>query len=131
MAKIVVAGNSLVVVSAVKLEDLKLVNKYRPEALVLKGGEDNKEEIFRVGVTECGAGEIGKFGVFFGGETHDEEKFATVTICNAGIADKEEIADKYGAALMNLNKVEELIPSVLEVIGAEKDAIMAGITVQI
>ena len=42
-------GQAIVVVSDVKLEDIKKIEKYRPDALVLKGGEDNKEEIFRIG----------------------------------------------------------------------------------
>ncbi len=45
MAKVKTMGQAIVVVSEVKLEDIKKIQKYRPEALVLKGGEDNKEEI--------------------------------------------------------------------------------------
>ena len=40
MAKIVIAGEAVVVTSAVKLEDYRKVAKYRPKALVLLGGED-------------------------------------------------------------------------------------------
>ena len=50
MAKVKTMGQAIVVVSEVKLEDIKKIQKYRPEALVLKGGEDNKEEIFRIGI---------------------------------------------------------------------------------
>ena len=40
MAKIVIAGDAVVVTSAMKLEDIKTIEKYRPKELVLKGGED-------------------------------------------------------------------------------------------
>ena len=43
MAKIVIAGDAVVVTSAMKLEDIKTIEKYRPKELVLKGGEDGKE----------------------------------------------------------------------------------------
>lgn len=51
MAKIVIAGDAVVVTSAMKLEDIKTIEKYRPKELVLKGGEDGKEPIFGVGTT--------------------------------------------------------------------------------
>ena len=46
MAKITIAGDAAVVTSAMKLEDIKTIEKYRPKELVLKGGEDGKEPIF-------------------------------------------------------------------------------------
>lgn len=57
MAKIVIAGDAVVVTSAIKLEDLRNIKKYRPAALILKGGEDGKEPIFAVDVTN-GNGDI-------------------------------------------------------------------------
>lgn len=48
MAKIVIAGDAVVVTSAMKLEDIKTIEKYRPKELVLKGGEDGKEAIHSV-----------------------------------------------------------------------------------
>mgnify|MGYP000937705903 CR=1 FL=1 len=61
MAKIVIAGDAVVVTSAMKLEDIKTIEKYRPKELVLKGGEDGKEPIFGVGTTH-GAGNINAVG---------------------------------------------------------------------
>ena len=55
MAKIVIAGDAIVVTSAMKLEDIKTIEKYRPNALTLMGSEDGKEPIFAIGTTEgCG-----------------------------------------------------------------------------
>jgi len=79
MAKIVIAGDAVVVTSALKLEDIHTIEKYRPKALVLKGGEDGKEPIFAIGTTS-GAGNINEVGASFGRESHDEGKLATVTM---------------------------------------------------
>ena len=131
MAKIIIAGEAIVVTSAVKLEDYRKVAKYRPKALTLYGGEDGKEPVFRVGVTN-GEGSISKYGIEFNGSTHDEEKFAAITIVNpcSGNGDiKDAVADCIGPAVMQLNKVEAAIPDVLAEIDAEKAAILENITV--
>lgn len=130
MAKITIAGDAVVITSAVKLEDIKTVKKYRPAALTLMGGEEGKEPIFRLGVTE-GAGNITKYGAEFGSETHDDEKKAVMTlICRADEGDiKEIVADTIGAYVLNLNKIEETFPAVLQEIKAEKEQILSNITI--
>lgn len=130
MAKITIAGDAVVVTSEMTLEDIKTVKKYRPDALILKGGEDGKEPIFKLGVCN-GAGNITKYGAEFGSETHDDDKKAVMTLickCENGEI-KEVVADTIGAYVMNLNKLEETLPAVLEEIKAEKEQIMANITV--
>lgn len=111
MAKITIAGDAVVVTSAMKLEDIKKIKKYRPDALVLKGGEDGKEPIFKLGVC-TGAGSLCKYGAEFGSETHDDEKKAVMTlICDCREGDiKEAVADTIGAYVLNLNKLEETLP---------------------
>lgn len=131
MAKITIAGEAVVITSAVKLEDLKTIAKYRPEALTLMGGEDNKEPIFAISVTR-GAGEINKYGASFGAETHDEAKLATITmgIGYAGDDSIEEfVADAFGAAFNRLEELEATLPAVIEAIAADKAAVMSSITV--
>ena len=128
-AKVNVVGDAMVVTSGAKLEDIKSIAKYRPEALILKGGKDNKEEIFRVGVTK-GAGSINQYGVSFGKESRGDEGFAQLTLLLPDGKDaKEYISDTYGRALLNLEKLEGTFPGVLEEIGAEKARIEAVITV--
>ena len=132
MAKIVIAGEAVVITSAVKLEDYRKVAKYRPKALVLMGGEDGKEPIFRVGVTNGGAGTIGKYGAEFATATHDEQKLASITMVYTGkeCEDiKETVADEIGPAVMLLNKLEATLPDVLAEIDAEKAQILENITV--
>lgn len=130
MAKITIAGEAVVVTSTMKLEDIKTIKKYRPEALTLMGGEDGKEPIFKIGIGS-GTGNINKYGAEFGSETHDAEKKATITlICEAGDGDiKEIIADTVGTYVLKLNKLEETLPAVLTEISTEKEKIMSNISV--
>ena len=130
MAKVTIAGKAIVMTSALKLEELETVKKYQPKALVLLGGEDGKEPIFAVGVVRGSAGKIGNVGVEFGEETQTE-KLATMTLmAPADVKDmKEYVADKYGAALMNLAKLETNLPAVIGAIAAEKQSIMDNISV--
>lgn len=131
MAKVTIAGNAVVVTSDVKLEDLYTIKKYRPAALTLMGGKENEEEIFTIDVGDEGCGDINVYGAYFCDETHDEAKKACITMCLGGVAGdiKEFVADQLGGALMNLGKLENILPGVLENIKAEKQAIMANITV--
>ena len=128
MAKISIAGQAVVVTSAMALEDIKTIKKYRPEALILKGGEDGKEPIFALGI---GEGKINQVGASFNKSTRDEAKLATLTMTTN--FDGEDIVafvtDTLGGALMNLNKLEETLPAVLAEINAEKATIQQNITV--
>lgn len=130
MAKIVVAGDTAVITSAMRLEDLRTIEKYRPKELVLKGGEDGKEPIFGIGTTQ-GVGNINAVGASFGAETRDDEKLACITMIIDGVTGdvKDWIADRLGAAIINLNKLEAKLPAVLEEIAAEKSAVMGNITI--
>lgn len=131
MAKITITGDAVTVTSAMKLEDLKTIEKYRPKAMTLMGGEDGKEPIFRVCTTN-GSGDINAYGAAFSGETRDDAKLAYVTMfIGSDVAGdiKEFIADKIGGAIINLNKLEEQLPAVLAEIAAEKATVMENITV--
>lgn len=131
MAKITIAGDAVVVTSALKLEDIKTIAKYRPKSLFLMGGDDGKEPIFGIGVTD-GCGNINEVGASFGRESHDEAKLAVITMCTGVGATgdiKEWVADRIGSAIINLNKLEEKLPAVLAEIAAEKAAVLSNITV--
>ena len=129
MAKIVLAGDAVIVTSAVKLEDYKKVKKYRPKALVLMGGEENKEQVFRVGVSS-GNGSISPYGVEFAKETRDENKFACLTTVLDGVDGdvKKYVADTYGPSVLLLNKIESKIPEVLAEIETEEAEILNSIS---
>lgn len=131
MAKVTIAGKALVVTSSLKLTDLETVKKYQPKALILMGGEDGKEPVFAVTAVRGSTGKIGNICVEFGEETHDDAKLATMTLMVPGdVKDmKEYVADKYGAALMNLAKLETALPAVVDSIAASKKSIMDNINV--
>lgn len=130
MARITIAGDAVVVTSTLKYEDIRTIEKYRPEALTLKGGEDGKEPIFRISAAN-GVGSINKYGASFGASAHNEGGFATITMVVEGVEGdiREYVADQLGAAVRELNKLEETLPATLAEIKAEKEAIMADITV--
>ena len=128
MAKITITGDAVVITSALKLEEIKKVAKYRPKALRLYGGEDGKEEIFRIAATD-GTGSIGKYGAEFNGTAHDGSGKATITTILQGVEGdiKEVVADTYGPWVNSLNKLEEAIPAVLAKIEEEHKAILDNI----
>lgn len=130
MAKIVIAGDAVVVTSALKMEDLRTIEKYRPNELVLKGGEDGKEPVFAIGTTD-GPGSINSVGASFGRETHDANKLATITMCTGNVSGdiKEWVTDRLGSAIISLNQLEAKLPAVLAEIAAQKETVMSNITV--
>lgn len=130
MAKIVIAGDAVVITSSMKLADIQTIQKYRPKELTLKGGEDGKEPIFAIGVTD-GCGSINEVGASFGRVSHDDEKLATITMVTDGVAGdvKKWVADRIGGAIINLNKLEEKLPAVLAEIEGQKAEVMSNITV--
>lgn len=131
MAKTQVVGNAVVITSALALEEIKTVKKYRPEALTLMGGEDGKEPIFAISVKEGKSGDINKYGATFGGSTRDEHKLATITMCCEydGEDVREWLADEIGGALINLEKLEKALPAVIKEINEERLVVMASIEV--
>ncbi len=131
-AAITIAGESVVVTSALTLEEIKLVEKYRPNALKLKGGEDGKETVFFVGTYRNKNGMINKNGAEFGSASHDGSGRATITFPLPQVDGdvKEAVADIIGTAILDLNKVEAAIPAVIEEIKAEKADVLSNISVQ-
>ena len=130
MAKINVLAKAVVVTSTLKIEEIKLVKKYRPEALTLfEGDGDKKEPIFCIGLTG-GAGEINQWGASFSKSTPGGGEAQVTMILPDGISDvKEYVSDAIGRAVIKLNKLEAMIPGIIEEIKAEKAEIEANITI--
>lgn len=132
MAKLSILGNAVVITSTVKLEDIRTIEKYNKDALILK--EDNEGKKVPVfGVATGTKGEINQNGATFADATRDANKFAQITLCTCleeitGDV-KEWAAEKFGKALTRLNQLEATIPTVLEKISADKASVMANITV--
>lgn len=132
MAKITIAGDSIVVTSTATLETIKTLEKYAPKALRLveKNDDDQKEEVFRVSSTTR-KGSINSFGASFGSVTHDDQKLATITVeIPAGTTDAVEYAaETLGTAIIALNKVEAQFTPALETVAADKRKVLENITV--
>lgn len=127
MAKVIIAGNAVVINSSMKLEDLKTIAKYRPDALTLT--DENGDPVFSIR-TCSGQGSINKIGAIFGEETRDDAKLASLTMVVSTDGDiKEFVADEFGAALINLSKLEETLPAVVSEINSERAAIIDSITI--
>ena len=133
MGKVTISGNAIVITSSVSAEDINLLAKYRPQALQLIVEEDGAKTVdFMLSMDSKGS--VGKYGISFNGATRDEEKLATYTTVDESLPEsndeaKEVIADKYGAMLSKLAKIEEGIPAAVEEVKAERDAVIAGIEV--
>lgn len=122
-ANVKIVGSACVVTSSVKLEDYKLVEKYRPEALKLYDEDNEHEVIFAVSTTENEAGSIDKYGAEFG-PVASSEGYATITMLIVpGDDTREVVKEKMGVGLLRLNKIEEGIAAALESI-REEDAMI-------
>lgn len=127
MAKITIAGDAVVVTSSMTLETLKLIEKYRPATLQML--DEDKKPVFVIGSTSSN-GSVSSCGISFGVATHDEHKLASVTMTlPAGVADAEKyVVDTYGAAVMNLKKIENRVASAIESINNEIASVKECIT---
>lgn len=127
MAKIKVIDKAVVVTAGVKLADIKTIEKYRPAALTLMGGEDGKEPIFKLA---SGTGTINQFGASF--DHANAEGYAVLTLVTTYEGDKvkEHVADTLGEAMTKLKQLEEKLPAILEAVNKEREAIMANISVE-
>lgn len=132
MATVKIAGDAVIITSSLKLEEIRNVQKYRPKALVLISDEGEGEEpVFAIGFT-TGSGSINEVGVSFGRVSPDGSGRASLTIFMAPAEDadiKAEVAEKFGGALMKLNKLEAQLPAVLAEIAAERARVLENIEV--
>lgn len=129
-AVIKIAGAAVVVESAHSLEDLKKVEKYRPDALHLYEGEGlNRRDVYCICSTK-GNGTINSVGAEFGEVTTEGGK-ATITIpLPEGTKDpKKWVEDNIGVAILKLNKIEAQYAPALAEVDEEQAAVRAAITV--
>ena len=130
MANIIIAGSSAVLKSAIKLETMKKLEKYAPEALCKR---DDKERLtFKVGVASEGTGIIAAKGVFFAPVTHDADGRATVTlVIPTYVKDAKEWAAETLAHVYNeLTSMEASMSAASTKVDEDKQAMMEQISVQ-
>lgn len=106
--RIKIAGNAVVITSTLKLEVIKKMEKYNPDALCLVEVKDNEEnEIFRIATGKTST--ISKFGITF--MEANAEGFATATVMlPEGTTDKKAyIKDNFATALFMLKDLEDAV----------------------
>lgn len=129
MAKTTVAGDAVVVTSALTLEDIKKVEKFNPEALILRGGKDGNDPIFAIATGPCGL--INEFGATFSKATEDGG-FATITlVARNGIPGdaKKWVAEEMGGAILRLNKLEQQVAAAAAAVYDDLTKVMVQIEV--
>jgi len=122
--KIKTIGNSLVVTTEVTMEDLKKLQAGKSEALALtKEVDGKKQEYFRVAAGKTGS--LNTFGATFSADTNTAPKKAMLTVDISGKGTDEDVkkyvAEKFGAAILNLRKVEEQFQPALTQIAEEQE----------
>lgn len=129
MAKIIVAGDAMVIESDYTLDDIAKLKEYRPKALTLFD-DDGTTEVFKVGITK-GVGVISKYGASFGSASKNGEGKAIITmIIPSCVEDAIAYAENLiGTAIINLNKVERQFEDALAEVAIEREKICESITV--
>ena len=134
MANVKIVGDAVVITSALKLEDIKLVQKTFPKKLSLyeedETGKMNPYFRVEVGTGEVRPTDVSQYGITFRKESR-EGGFAQIT-CKipAGEGDpKELVAEAFGGPLMSLCALEEALPQVVDSINDRKQAVLASIEV--
>ena len=126
-AGIKVLGQTAVIISDFTRDELKEVEKYRPEALTLID-EKTKEPVFGVTVG-AGEGNIGKYGATYGsGQDADGKAIITMQIPD-GVEAKKFIEEKVGVAILTLRKIEAGLAEKLTEIKEEKAEVLGTIEV--
>ena len=131
MAKIFITGSAAVtVISSLKLEDLKILKKYNPDALVTYSEE--REPVFSIDVRENGTGSLSNFGAVF--TKGNPDGYACLTMVSDKLpSDFEEqrrvVLDQFGPALRELQNAEEILPAVIGMTVDEYNKTLEAITV--
>jgi len=125
-AKIVILGAAAVLVSGVKLDDWKLVEKYEPQMMLIVN--EHGEELFKV-TTSSGTGSVNRYGICWGTHT-DEKGHATVTVIfDDEVTDKKAaVKEIMGSALIDLMDIESEFPTLLKDLRERQATVAAHIS---
>lgn len=128
-ADVKIVGNACVIESGVSLEDIKVLQKFRPKMLRLYETVDNKrEEVFCVGVTKTGNGSISECGASFSPTPAANGKAAITLIIPEGVDDPVMWAtETIGVSILKLRKVETQFADAMADVEAERAEVAAAI----
>lgn len=130
VAKIQIIGNIAHIISSQKLEDIKLLKKYRPAVLsLMEGSGAEKHAVFSILTDGDKGGYVGQNGVMFSRVTTAEGNALVTLTAPEGTADmKAWVQEEVGVAILQLRKVEAGFAAALAEVKAEKAAVAAAIT---
>ena len=117
MSKIVMNATTYDLISALPLDDIKLLEKQNPGALTIKDEDGDVQFLVKTGGV---VGSAGHYGIVFANKTRDGKAVLTYTLDTTKSADEQlnEIFDKLGAVKAKLDEIE---PVAAEAVQAEKD----------
>ncbi len=128
--KLTVMTGAYSLTSDIKVEDILLLKKYNPDALVIKDDEDNVK--FAVSYSE-GNPCVASFGVTFGSKSFTDGKASITETLPTSLSDvdnaKEYVAEKFGAVIAYLRALELTVPEDASAIREQKKALIDSITV--
>lgn len=128
MAKMIIAGNAIVIKSTLNLEDIKQIGLFDHKSLVMR--DDEGHALFGVCVSERGHGTMDRNGVTFDRQA-DSNGAAVVTLpIPSDVGNKKEYAaDTYGQPLSMLTKFESTLLGRAQVLKDNRAATIAAIEV--
>ena len=126
-----VLKHTMSLTSSIALEDLKLVQAMRPDALKIKDEDGN--DVFVVAIKKTGDGGVNKCSVDFAPEA-DAGGHATLAVTlpdddTVKTDVKTYISDHFGAALNHLKTIEARLPAVVADVRAEREILANAIDV--
>lgn len=121
-----IAVDKLIVTSSFTLEDIKMIEKYKPEALKLV--DEDKNLVFKYGVAKF-EGSISSGGVMFDKVDGDGKAALVVDIPGEATDRKDYVVDNLGIAIARIKEVETGLTDVVKEIEEEKAAVREAITV--
>ena len=134
MAQVQILGDAFVITSTLKYEDIQLVQRVRPKALNLYEETETGKvvPIFRIaaaGGKFC-QDDINEYGIVFRKGSHDGG-FAQITakVPGGDASPRELVAMLIEVPLMNLNRLEYILPDVIDEINAQKQEVLDSIEV--
>ena len=121
--KVKVIENKILVESSITVEEFEKVQRYAPEALIIR--DDEGDEFFAVMVEERSM--VGDFGIAF--NKHGDKLIAWLDMDKIEGPKKKHIEEKYGMALSRLKEVEAKVAQCLNDVEAKISTVTDSIEI--
>lgn len=120
MAKLKISGNAIVLTSELKLDTIKKMEKYNPDALVIfnETKDGDREEVFKIGSGAVSG--ISRFGITFAETNKAGLAVATILLPETvAVGDKKQfVKENFANALFFLQDLEAAVKTSCEALDA-------------